>query len=134
MSKIFKLENGRKIFFPDGKAYRILFDSSDTGAKKIGGLIGVIPAGAKGVGYHYHDNRESILFFLDGEGKALIEGREYDLGPGTVLFVAPKDKHKITNTGRLELRYVEFFTDPPMESDFSEVDHPIAKKRKGEWN
>jgi len=120
LAKIFKLEDAPKLFFPDGKAYRILLDSAETGAKRIGGLVGVMPAGSTGVNYHYHDNRESVLIFLAGQGKALIEGEEYDIGPNTVMFVAPKEKHKIRNVGNSELRYIEFFTDPPMELDFKE--------------
>lgn len=121
MAKIFKLEDAPKFFFPDGKAYRILLDSTETGAKRIGGLVGVMPAGSKGVEYHYHDDRESVLFFLSGQGKALIEGKEYDVGPNTIMFVPPKEKHKVMNTGNLELRYIEFFTNPPMRSDFKEA-------------
>ena len=98
-----------------------MLDISETGAKKIGGLVGVMPAGSKGVTYHYHDNRESILFFLTGHGKALIEGEEHDVGPNTVMFVPPKEKHQLTNIGNSELRYIEFFTDPPMTSDFKQA-------------
>lgn len=121
MAKIFKLEEAPKFFFPDGKAYRIMLDITETGATRIGGLIGVMPAGSTGVGYHYHDERESVLFFISGEGKALIEGKEYDIVPNTVMFVPPKERHTVMNTGKSDLKYVEFFTNPPMRSDFKEA-------------
>jgi mannose-6-phosphate isomerase-like protein (cupin superfamily) len=119
--KILKLEDAPKLFFPDGKAYTIPLVTEQTGAKEIAGLMGVMPAGSGGVRYHYHDKRESVLFILSGQGKALVEGKEYGLGPNTVMFVPPKQKHKVMNVGNSELRYIEFFTNPPMLSDFVEV-------------
>lgn len=122
MVKILKLEDAPKLFFPDGKAYRIPLVTEETGAKKIAGLMGVMPAGTgEVVKYHYHNQRESVLFILSGQGKALVEGKEYALGPNTVMFVPPKEKHKVTNVGNSELRYIEFFTNPPVSSDFVEI-------------
>lgn len=121
MVKILKLEDAPKVFFPDGKAYRILLVTEETGAKQIAGLMGVMPAGSGGVKYHYHNKRESVLFILSGQGKALVEGNEYELTANTVMFVPPKQRHKVINVGNSEFRYIEFFTNPPMLSDFVEV-------------
>lgn len=121
MAKVLKLADAPKQFFPDGKAYRVLLVTEETGAREIGGLVGVMPAGSEGVKYHYHRKRESVLFILSGEGKALVEGKEYDLGPNTGIFVGPGEKHMLMNMGTSELRYIEFFTNPPVLSDFVEV-------------
>ena len=123
MAKIIRLEDAPKVFFPDGRAYRALLLPENGEAKRIGGLLGVIPAGSEGVKYHYHDERESALFILEGSATAIVENKEYFLEKNMILYVPPKERHRIANRGDSELRYIEFFTNPPLSSDFKEVAH-----------
>lgn len=113
--------NGPKEPIFDGMAYRVLLVTPDMNAKGIGGLVGVLLPGSRGVPYHYHKQRESVLVVLEGKAKAIVEGKEYDLIPGSVMFISPSEKHRVINVGQNNFKYVEFFTHPPIQSDFEIV-------------
>ncbi len=42
---------------------------------------------------------EHEIFILEGEGLVEIGDREYEVGPGTAVFIPPDVFHSITNTG-----------------------------------
>lgn len=89
-------------------------------AKNVGGLFGVLPPGGK-VAYHYHQRRESIIMIISGEATETIEGKEYKLNVGDAIYIPPLEKHMIGNKTNKDVRYFEFFTYPPVSSDFIEV-------------
>ncbi len=53
---------------------------------------------------HQHPEHDELLFFFEGQGKAVIDGEEYPLRPGTTVYVGPKRRHKFVNTGDTELK------------------------------
>jgi mannose-6-phosphate isomerase-like protein (cupin superfamily) len=88
-------------------------------AKHLNALFVIIPppsTGAK-VDYHYHKERESILYIISGTGHEIVEGVKVPIKAGDVLFILPLVKHTIENTSDKEIRYVEFFTQPPVAAD-----------------
>jgi quercetin dioxygenase-like cupin family protein len=60
------------------------------------------------VPYHYHKNRESIIIFISGEGIEIIEGEEFPVKTGDVLFIPAGEKHTTLNRSDHDLRYLEF--------------------------
>ena len=81
----------------------------------------ILPPG-QSVPYHYHKNRESILMVLSGEAVELYEDKEYPIQAGDVIFVPAGAKHAVINRSDQEIRFLEFFTHPPMGSDFIKVE------------
>ena len=58
-------------------------------------------------GQHSTGDREELLVFLTGSGKAIIEAREpLDIGAGKVAYIPPQTLHDIKNTGTEPLIYV----------------------------
>jgi putative monooxygenase len=55
---------------------------------------------------HRHDKEEEVMFFLQGTGKFVTEGREIPIGPGVAVYNPPGKTHKILNTGTEVLRFV----------------------------
>ncbi len=55
--------------------------------------------------FHTHD-WEHEVFILSGEGVAKGDGYQKPIGEGTVLYIAPNEKHCLTNTGKDVLRFV----------------------------
>jgi quercetin dioxygenase-like cupin family protein len=101
---------------PTGQVYRENILTNADNAKTLGGLLVIIPPGVEGQ-LHYHVKRESIQLFLSGEAVGCFTDREVPVKAGDILFIPPGERHKISNRSEREVRFVEFFTEPPFESD-----------------
>ena len=124
MPKILKVADAPKVpYTPGGKAYRVMLVTEETtGAKEVNLIMPVSPPDTPPrKGSHYHRKRESIFFVLQGKGKAIIEGKEYDIEPNTVIYIPPGEKHAFRNTGNTEMRMLECFTYPPIPADWVDV-------------
>lgn len=119
--KLFRTEEYIHLKNPTpGQIYRPEILAAEHGAKDMGGMLGLLVPKSQ-VPYHYHQNRESIIIFISGEGIEIIEGREFPVKAGDVLFIPAGEKHTTLNRSDRELRYLEFFTCPPVGADFIEV-------------
>jgi quercetin dioxygenase-like cupin family protein len=119
--KLFK--SGEYVALPNpngSQSYRPEILTAQTGAKNLGGMFGLLPAGTQ-VPYHSHVNRESIIMVIAGEATEVIEGREMTITAGDVLYIPPGEKHQTINRSDKDFRYLEFFTFPPVTADFVEV-------------
>ncbi|MBT5331912.1 MAG: cupin domain-containing protein [Porticoccaceae bacterium] len=87
----------------------------------MGGLFAILPAGNE-VPYHYHEERESVIFAIAGEAIQVMEGEEFDFVAGDIIVIPPQTKHQTINRSNEQFRYVEFFTNPPVMSDFHLVE------------
>ena len=124
MPKIIKVDEALKVAYtPGGKAHRVMLVTEETtGAKEVNMIMPVSPPDVPPRrGSHYHRKRESIFFILQGKAKAIIEGKEYDIEPNTVIYIPPGEKHAFRNTGNTELRMLECFTHPPIPADWVDV-------------
>ena len=97
-------------------------------AENLGGIFGVLPPGTS-VPYHYHRKRESILIIISGEGTEIVEEQKHAIMAGDILFIPSGEKHLITNHSDKELRFIEFFTNPPLNADFVPVDNNTGEKQ-----
>jgi mannose-6-phosphate isomerase-like protein (cupin superfamily) len=58
-------------------------------------------------GRHSTNEREELLVFLKGSGRAVIDGSgAFDVGLGKVAYIPPQTHHDIQNTGAEPLIYV----------------------------
>ena len=55
---------------------------------------------------HAHEVAENIYYILRGEGIVELDGKRFPVSPGTVIFIPPKVKHAIRNTGFEDLIFV----------------------------
>ena len=123
--KVFKTDDYVRMTNPTpGEAYKPEILIADHGAKNLGGIFGLLPPGSPAV-YHYHQNRESIILLVSGEGTEIVEGRETSVKAGDILFIPSGEKHALENRSNRDVRYFEFFTHPPVKADFVEV-RPIT--------
>ena len=115
--KIFKVDDYLKLNNPTpGKVYRQEILTKDHYANELGGIFGIIVAHSKG-DYHYHNRRESLLLIISGEAAEYVEGKEHPIKAGDVIFIRPGEKHTIVNQSDNDLRFLEFFTHPPVGAD-----------------
>ena len=83
---------------------RLLDDKTQSCGMKAGRVI-VEPG--QSCGRHSTNDREELLVFLAGSGRAIIEGCEpFDVGLGKVAYIPPQTNHDIQNTGAEPLIYV----------------------------
>lgn len=87
-----------------GSFQRLLDDKTQSCGMKAGRVI-VEPG--ESCGRHSTNEREELLVFLSGSGKAIIEENEpFDIGLGKITYIPPHTNHDIRNTGTEPLIYV----------------------------
>jgi quercetin dioxygenase-like cupin family protein len=119
--KRFRIEDYVNLANPTpGEMHRPEILLAEHNAKALGGMLGLLPARCQ-VPYHFHKNRESIIIFISGEGIEIVEGEEFSVRAGDILFIPAGEKHTTLNRSDSDLRYLEFFTCPPVTADFVEV-------------
>jgi quercetin dioxygenase-like cupin family protein len=82
--------------------------------------IQVIPPGGF-VPEHSHEKQEEILFCYEGEGIVEVDGAPHGFVPGTVIYATPLMKHKIINTGEIDLKFTWTMTPPGLENFFAAI-------------
>ena len=103
-----------------GETFRPEILTDKHGAKDLGGMFGLLPPGTQ-VPYHYHKKRESVIMIISGEGIEIMDGEEIPISAGDVFFIPVGVKHTTINNSENDLRYLEFYTQPPVGADFVEV-------------
>jgi quercetin dioxygenase-like cupin family protein len=104
-----------------GEPYRPEILTQEQNAKNLGGMFGLLPTGTQ-VPYHYHKERESLIIVISGEATEIVEGKETTIKAGDVLFIPAMEKHMVINNSKEDFRYLEYFTCPPLTSDFVAVE------------
>lgn len=99
-----------------GKTYKTDL-LAEVGAQSLCGVFTIVMPGEKGGVYHYHEKREHLIFIIAGEGVEIVEGQEFPVKAGDVLFVPAEEKHTIVNNSKKELRYLGFYSCTPGEPD-----------------
>ena len=91
---------------PESEAhYRSL--SHLVGLRRLGFHMVRIAPGTEGAEYHSHRVEEEFFYILSGRGVALIDGKEYVIGPGDFMgFTTPSVPHLITNDSQEDLVYL----------------------------
>ncbi|MGE0047098.1 MAG: cupin domain-containing protein [Hyphomonadaceae bacterium] len=96
------------------------------GLRKLGVNFARVPAGKESYVPHAHQREEEWVYILYGQGVALIEGKEYEVGPGDfIAHPAPQSPHHLKNTGFEDLVYLM----GGQALDVDVVDFPTLKKR-----
>ncbi len=117
--EIFKTQEYAREQIPSaGVRYRREILTKVHQAKNLGGVFCRLPPGSK-LPYHYHENRESLIMVIGGEGIEGVEGKETPIKAGDVLYIPAGEKHMMMSASEEEIRYLEFFT--PVATDSVEV-------------
>jgi mannose-6-phosphate isomerase-like protein (cupin superfamily) len=115
--KVFKIEEFMKMENPKpGTTYKQAL-LKDLQARSLSGVFGLVVPGSKGGDYHYHEKGEHVIFILSGEGIELVEGKEFPVKAGDVIFVPAGVKHTTLNKSEKDLRYIGFLTCTPGQED-----------------
>lgn len=91
-----KNSNFRKVLFTGKKSQLVVMDIKP----------------GEDIGEETHEHVEQILYFFEGTGKALLNGKESVLRAGDVLVVTPGTRHNIINTGTESLKIATVYCPP----------------------
>ncbi len=69
------------------------------------------------IGEEVHDNLDQFFRFEDGEGKAIIEGEEFQVGDGFAVVIPAGTKHNIINTSSEKPLKLYTIYSPPNHQD-----------------
>ncbi|MFO1058311.1 MAG: cupin domain-containing protein [Dongiaceae bacterium] len=78
-----------------------------TGLQRLSVSLGRVPPGKEAFAYHAHERDEEFLYILSGRGRAVIDGRTCEVGPGDFMgFPTPSVPHLLTNPYDEDLVYL----------------------------
>ena len=109
-----------RTFQPD--FHRDVYDKEPVGPKTGSRFLQfrtsrVSPGG--GDEFHAHPHSEQITYILSGTAKMVIGRRKVFLSKDTLVFIPPKIKHRIENTGKKSLHYIILWAPPPSAKDWT---------------
>jgi mannose-6-phosphate isomerase-like protein (cupin superfamily) len=74
-------------------------------------VVMAIPPGGE-IGEEVHPDVDQILFFVEGQGEALLEGDRSAVRPNDLVFVKAGTRHNFVNTRAEPLRLVTVYSPP----------------------
>lgn len=67
--------------------------------------ISIIEVGGS-IGYHKHVGDQEGYYILEGKGKYIDNGEEYEVVPGDFMLCKEGDCHSLENIGDIDLKYI----------------------------
>lgn len=84
--------------------YTVLLDTTDCKVKTITIKPGESPS------YQYHFKRSEHWIIIQGSGTLILNDTERIVNTGDCIFIKKLDKHKIINSGQIDLKFIEVQT------------------------
>ena len=79
------------------------------------------PGDSEGGPDNRHRGADQWLFVLSGTGAVVVNGRRYPLRAGSLVLIERGDTHEIRNSGRTQLRTLNFYVPPAYTSSGDEL-------------
>lgn len=105
---------------------------SERNSPKIAGFSSGIQVIAPGchIRDHQHGAEQELLFFFEGTGKAVVNGEEHPVEPGTTVYVGPWNKHTFINDGTTDLKMMWVLMPGGLENFFQAIGRPRGRGEK----
>jgi quercetin dioxygenase-like cupin family protein len=93
-TRIITLEEAEVYSPPEhkGTVNHLLLSKEVLGSKNMEIVLGT-PTKGSGGNPHSHSESEQAVFVLEGKGLSLIDGKQYEVGPNTLIFHPPGTVH-----------------------------------------
>ena len=102
-------------------------DAKDFGILVQDAKAGSVPGDKK---LHYHSKQETLFFVLSGRCIINVEGKEYELGPNSAIWIPPNEKHGLTKVIE-DMIMLEIVSNPHHLSDKVESKEPWYREYPG---
>ena len=76
---------------------------------------------------HSHAANVEILVCVSGTGRAVVDGSEHDVGPGTAFFLGYSVEHEIFNEGVDDMVLVWVISPAGLEQYFEQIGRPRVR-------
>ena len=70
------------------------------------------PGDSEGGQENRHDNTDQWVYVIAGTGMAVVNGKQVELHPGTLLLIEAGENHELVNTGFKPLEMLDFYAPP----------------------
>lgn len=70
-----------------------------------------IPPGGE-IGEEVHEDTDQVLYFVNGSGKAVLNGEEKEIAKDDIVLVNMGTKHNFINTGVEDLKIITAYSPP----------------------
>ena len=74
-------------------------------------VVMTIPPGGE-IGDEVHPATDQLLIFVDGRGRAVVDGQAVEVGPNDLVFVRAGTRHNFVNDGDAPLRLITVYAPP----------------------
>ena len=101
-----------------GETIRLV--SGETGARSLDVHVNILRAGGPDGRYHYHPESDNVYLVLEGTGRFVADGTEYQLRARDVVFIPAGVKHSLSARGNGQLVLLEIYS--PIPAAFVPVD------------
>ena len=95
-----------------GRRLRWLVTPETLGTGNLSMAVMDCPAGSTVRPLHGHRDIEEVIFILDGEGEAWVDGEVAAFRQGDAVLFPANSKHMVRNTGSTPLRTCSIFSPP----------------------
>jgi mannose-6-phosphate isomerase-like protein (cupin superfamily) len=102
-------------------------DAKDFGVLVQDAKAGSVPWDKK---LHYHSKQETLFFVLSGRCIINVEGKEYELGPDSALWIPSGEKHGLTQVLE-DVKLLAVVSNPHHSSDVIESKQPVDEEYPG---
>ena len=96
-----KIEATKLPEFKRGKGTMVAKMFADESVKILKGYL----EPGSSIGMHTHEGSSETMFFLSGEGKAIVDDIEEILKPGSCSYCEEGHSHSVINTGKKKLEF-----------------------------
>jgi mannose-6-phosphate isomerase-like protein (cupin superfamily) len=80
---------------------------------------------------HAHERSHELLFCFRGSGTAEVDGKTHELREESMMLIGRGLQHKVTNTGKEQMRLLWLISPPGLEDWFRALGRP---RKAGETN
>lgn len=92
-----------------GRKLQWLITPETLGTRNLSMAVMDCPAGSTVRPLHSHTDTEEVIFILEGEGEALVDGEVAAFREGDAVFFPANSRHMVRNTGTTRLRTCSIF-------------------------
>ena len=73
---------------------------------------------------HCHERNDEVIYVLHGQGRAVIDGVDVPLVPGTTLFIGRNRWHMLINDGTADIGWIWLLVPNGLEDFFATIGRP----------
>ncbi len=73
-------------------------------------IMSIPPSGE--IGMEVHEENDQVLYFVEGEGKAILNDEEETIQKGDIVLVRAGTNHNFINTGQDDLKIITTYSPP----------------------